>query len=167
MKTLIAASALALLAVGAAHARPLPADAPGLDAADRCMAAALTASGWEGALKVRLPARQDHSMRRCDLARETEEVLTYVATAKPCMARDLRDWGYRGRIREPHHSAYTSSDPACVFPYETDAETYGASEPAGPDDDGTFIRPDGTTAMAQVPNPEDMNPRERWRVYGK
>jgi hypothetical protein len=167
MKTLLAASALALLLAGAAQARPLAADAPGLDVADRCMAAALQASGWEGALRIRLPARQDRSMRRCDLARETEDVLTYIATAKPCLARDLRDWGYRGRIRPPHHSAFTSSDEACAFPYEADAATYGASDPAGPEDDGTFIRPDGTTAMAPVPNPEDMAPRERWRVYGK
>lgn len=167
MKTLLAAAALTLLVAGAAQARPVPADAPGLDAADRCMAAALKASGWEGALKVRLPARKDRSLRHCDLAHETEEVLTYIATAKPCMAQALRDWGYRGRIRAPHPSAYTSFDEACAFPYEVDAETYGASEPAGPDDDGTFIRPDGTTAMAPVPNPEDMSPRERLRVYGR
>lgn len=167
LRTLIAAGVLALAAAGTAHA--LPASAPGLDVEDRCMAAALRESGWEGALRIRTPAREDRSMRRCHLAAEAAAAIDYVATAKPCLARDLRAWGYRGRIRPPHHSAFTSDDPACAFDYGADAAEFGMAESPRTPELATFRRADGreVTAMRPVPNPEDLPPRARAHIYGR
>lgn len=157
------------MTLGAAQARPVPPDAPGLDVQDRCMAAALVESGWEGAIRVATPRSKDRSMRDCDVAAEAQETETFVATAKPCLAQDLRIYGYRGRIRPPHHSAYTSQDPVCDFDYEADASEFGEPGPTGVDDLVSFRLSDGieVTSMRPVPNPEDMAPRERWRVYGR
>lgn len=167
-RTLICTLALGLAAAGAAEARPLPADAPGLDVEDRCMAAALRESGWEGAIRVRTPARRDASMRRCDLRAETLAVADYVATAKPCLARDLRAWGYAGRIRPPHHTEFTSHDPACDFDYGADAAEFGAPDPE-PAGAFTVRRSDGreVTTMRPIPNPEDLSPQARRRIYGR
>ncbi len=168
VKILLVATAFALLAAGVAQARPLDPAAPGLDVEDRCTAEALLESGWEGAIRVRLPARADRSMRHCDVAAVALEVPDFVAVAKPCLAQALRAYGYRGRIRPPHHSAYTSQDPACDFDYGADASEFGAPGPVESSDLATFRRSDGTevTTMRPVPNPEDLPPRERARIYG-
>lgn len=169
LKTLIVTSILAFAIAGAAQARPLDPEAPGLDVEDRCTAEALLESGWEGAIRVRTPARADISLRDCDVPAVALEVPDFVATAKPCLAQALRAYGYRGRIRPPHHTAFTSGDPACAFDYGADAGEFGAPDPLETDDLATFRRSDGTevTAMRPVPNPEDLPPYQRRRIYGR
>lgn len=169
LNILFAASAVALAIVGRAEARPLDPTAPGLDVEDRCTAEALLESGWEGAIRVRTPERTDGSLNDCDIAAVALEVPDFVAAAKPCLARSLRAYGYRGRIRAPHHTAFTSQDPVCEFDYGADASEFGAPDPAAADDLATFRRSDGmeVTTMRPVPNPEDLPPRERARVYGQ
>jgi hypothetical protein len=169
LNILFAASALAFALAGAAQARPLDPEAPGLDVEDRCTAEALLESGWEGAIRVRTPARADGSLNDCDIPAVALEVPDFVAVAKPCLAQGLRAYGYRGRIRPPHHSAFTSQDPVCEFDYGADASEFGAPDPADADDLATFRRSDGmeVTTMRPVPNPEDLPPRDRARVYGR
>lgn len=168
-KILLAASLLTLAAASAAQARPLDPEAPGLDVEDRCTAEALLESGWEGAIRVRTPARHDGSLNDCDIPAVALDVPNFVATAKPCLAQELRVYGYRGRIRPPHHTAYTSQDPVCGFDYGADASEFGTPDPASVDDLATFRRSDGVevTTMRPVPNPEDLPPRERERLYGR
>lgn len=169
LKILLAASALALALTGAAQARPLDPEAPGLDVEDRCTAQALVESGWEGDIRIRLPAKLDHSMRACDPRAASLEVPDFVATAKPCLAKGLRAYGYLGRIRPPHHSAYASQDPACDFDYAADAAEFGAPGPVESNNLVTIRRSDGVevTTMRPIPDPEDLPPRERARIYGR
>lgn len=151
-------SFLALLAAAALGAAPadIPPDAPGLDVPDRCMAEGLRGSGFTGAIRVRESG--ERSMETCDAAAAVQEVFAFKVTARPCLGMALRQYGYVGRLFTPEGMIATPQEEAC----ESGRPPLSQAELA------TFRRADGkeVTTMRPVPNPEDMAPDERRRVYG-
>ena len=151
---------LALLAAASlnAAAADVPPDAPGLDVADRCMAQGLRGSGFTGAIRIRAPEGADRSLEACDEAAAAQEVFAFRVTARPCLGMALRQFGYVGRLFTPPGMVSTPQEEACE----------SGREPLGPAELATFRRADGkaVTAMRPVPDPEDMAPEERRRVYG-
>jgi hypothetical protein len=164
IKACLSLAAALSVASGVAHAAPHRADLePGLEVADRCMVEGLRESGFTGSIRVRAAQAADRSLEICDAAAEAREVEQFTAVARPCMALALRRQGYVGQIAPPRGGRLNAAERACAT-----GEAPAWDEVSG-GDIATFRRADGMeiTTMRPVPNPEDMGPHERRRVYGK
>lgn len=158
----------AVAALSAARPAAAPPDAPGLDVDNRCTAAALVESGFNGAVRVRLPASADRSMESCDVQGLAMRVPEFRATARPCFGLDLRRHGFVGRLFTPVGMVDTPQERACEAQAAAGPPVSPSSGQPAPAALTTFRRPDGVkvTTMRPVPNPEDMDLAERRWVYG-
>ncbi len=167
MISLALASAIAVSS--ASPPASAPADMPGLYVDNRCTAAALVESGFNGALRVSVAPEADRSMDGCDVEALAARVPEFRATARPCFGLALRRHGYVGRLFTPAGMVDTPQERAC----EARASQVGPSTAANSGQPApaaltTFRRSDGmrVTTMRPIPNPEDMAPDERRWVYG-